>query len=135
MSETGEITGVRIANTANGTPSSTACSTPSCPTQGIEVVLTGVRLPRMNAIMERWVQTCRRELLDRALIWNQGHLVHALHEFEWHYNEHRPHQGIANTRPLHPLPVPITEPDTIARLDVRRCDRFGGILHEYRHAS
>jgi transposase InsO family protein len=35
---------------------------------GIQVVLTGVRMPRMNAIMERWVQTCRRELLDRTLI-------------------------------------------------------------------
>jgi putative transposase len=23
----------------------------------------GVRMPRMNAIMERWIQTCRRELL------------------------------------------------------------------------
>jgi putative transposase len=31
---------------------------------GIQVVLTGVRMPRMNAFMERWVQTCRRELLD-----------------------------------------------------------------------
>jgi transposase InsO family protein len=30
---------------------------------GIEVVLSGVRMPRMNPIMERWVQTCRRELL------------------------------------------------------------------------
>ena len=38
---------------------------------GIEVVLSGVQMPRMNAIMERWVQTCRRELLDRTLIWNQ----------------------------------------------------------------
>ena len=38
---------------------------------GIEVVLTGVRMPRMNSIMERWVQTCRRELLDRTWIWNQ----------------------------------------------------------------
>jgi hypothetical protein len=28
---------------------------------GIKVVLTGVRMPRMNAIMERWVQTCRGE--------------------------------------------------------------------------
>ncbi|MFB4307327.1 hypothetical protein [Actinomadura sp. GTD37] len=28
---------------------------------GIRVVLTGVRLPRTNAVMERWVQTCRRE--------------------------------------------------------------------------
>ncbi|MCO6008497.1 hypothetical protein NE236_26320 [Actinoallomurus purpureus] len=45
---------------------------------GIEIVLTGVRIPRMNAIMERWVQTCRHELLDRTLIWNQRHLLHAL---------------------------------------------------------
>jgi hypothetical protein len=35
---------------------------------GIRVVLTGVRMPRMNAITERWIQTCRRELLDRTLI-------------------------------------------------------------------
>ena len=71
---------------------------------GIEVVLSGVRIPRMNSIMERWVQTCRHELLDRTLIWNQAHLLHALREFEQFYNEHRPHQGIANARPLHPLP-------------------------------
>jgi transposase InsO family protein len=35
---------------------------------GITVVLSGVRMPRMNAVMERWVRTCRRELLDRTLI-------------------------------------------------------------------
>jgi hypothetical protein len=35
---------------------------------GIEVVRSGVRIPRMNAIMERWVRTCRHELLDRTLI-------------------------------------------------------------------
>jgi hypothetical protein len=40
----------------------------------------------MNALMERWVQTCRRELLDRTLIWDQRHLHHALHELEQIYN-------------------------------------------------
>jgi hypothetical protein len=45
------------------------------------------------------VQTCRRELLDRSLIWDQHHLLHALREFEKFYNDHRPHQGIANARP------------------------------------
>ena len=40
---------------------------------GIEVVLTGVQMPRMNAIMERWIQSCRHELLDRMLVWNQFH--------------------------------------------------------------
>ncbi|WP_406729170.1 integrase core domain-containing protein [Streptomyces sp. GD-15H] len=101
---------------------------------GIEAVLRGVRMPRMNAVMERWVQTCRRELPDRALIWDQRHLLHALREFERFYNVHRPHQGIANAHPLNPLPPPIADPDQIARLEVRR-DRLGGLLHEYEHAA
>jgi transposase InsO family protein len=102
---------------------------------GIETVLSGVQMPRMNAIMERWVQTCRRELLDRTLIWNQAHLLHALREFEQFYNSHRPHQGIANARPLRALPSPVPEPDAATRLHVHRRDRLGGILHEYRHAA
>jgi putative transposase len=102
---------------------------------GIEVVLSGVRMPRMNSIMERWVQTCRRELLDRTLIWNQHHLLHVLREFERFYNGHRPHQGIANARPLRPLPPPITDADQIAQLNIRRHQRLGGILHEYQHAA
>jgi putative transposase len=102
---------------------------------GIEVVLSGVRMPRMNSIMERWVQTCRRELLDRTLIWNQRHLLHCLRTFEDFYNEHRPHQGIANARPLRPLPPPVTDPEQIARLDIRRRQRLGGILYEYEHAA
>jgi transposase InsO family protein len=102
---------------------------------GINVVLTGVRMPRMNAVMERWVRTCRRELLDRTLILNQRHLLHALREYEAFCNEHRPHQGIANARPLAPLPEPITDPDRLAHLNIHRRDRLGGVLHEYEHAA
>src|ERR1017187_8578294 len=102
---------------------------------GIDVVLSGVRMPRMNSIMERWVQTCQRELLNRTLIWNQSHLLHALREFEQFYNGHRPHQGIANARPLQPLPGPLVVPDQIASLDIRRRDGLGGVLHEYHHAA
>jgi putative transposase len=98
-------------------------------------VLSGVQMPRMNAVMERWIQSCRRELLDRMLIWNQAHLLHALHEYERHYNTHRPHRGISNTRPLHPLPDPITDPDQITRLTIRRRHRLAGILHEYEQAA
>jgi putative transposase len=99
---------------------------------GITVVLSGVRMPRMNAIMERWIGTCRRELLDRTLIWNQRHLMHALREYEQFYNGHRPHQGIANARPLQPLPPPLA---TVTDLRIHRHDRLGGVLHEYRHAA
>ncbi|MEV0809784.1 integrase core domain-containing protein [Micromonospora sp. NPDC050200] len=97
----------------HGTPRPAALFDTILSDAGIEVILTAVRMTHMNAIMERWVQTCRRELLDRTLIWSQHHLLHALHEFERHYNQHRPHQGIANTRPLRPLPTPITEPGRV----------------------
>ena len=79
---------------------------------GIEVLLTGIRGPRMNSITERWVQPCRHELLDRTLIWNHTHLLHAPREFEQLYNEHRPHQGLANIRPLPPPPAPLRDPGT-----------------------
>jgi putative transposase len=59
---------------------------------GIAVVLSGVRMPRINSIMERWIQACRHELLDRRLIWNQAHLLHALGQYERHHNRHRPHR-------------------------------------------
>jgi transposase InsO family protein len=102
---------------------------------GIQVVLSEVQMPRMNSIMERWVQTCRHELLDRTLIWNQRHLLYALREFEHFYNEHRPHRTLRAAAPLRPLPEPMTSLEQIAHLDVRRRDRLGGILHEYRHAA
>lgn len=40
------------------------------------------------------MQTCRRELLDRTLIWNRPRLPHTLREFEQFHSEHRPHQGM-----------------------------------------
>ena len=103
--------------------------------EGLRITTTLPRTPRMNAICERVIGTLRRELLDRTLIWNQQHLLHALRESGQFYNCHRPHQGIANARPLRALPsqIPLTDVDT--RLRVRRHDRLGGILHEYRHAA
>jgi hypothetical protein len=92
-------------------------------------------LIRDHAILERWVRTCRRELLDRALILNQRHLLQALREYEVFYNTDRPHQGITNARPLVPPPEPITDSDRLRHLNIHRHDRLGGILHEYDHAA
>jgi putative transposase len=102
---------------------------------GIETVLTGIRVPRMNSFMERWVHTLRRELLDRTLIWNENHLRHALHEYEEFYNQHRTHRSLHAAAPLRDLPQPITEPGQITYLNIGRRDRLGGVLHEYHHAA
>jgi hypothetical protein len=34
-----------------------------------------------------------------------------------------------------PLPEPITGPLQTTRLDIRRHDRLGGVIHEYRHTA
>ncbi|MFG6202255.1 integrase core domain-containing protein [Nonomuraea sp. JJY05] len=101
----------------------------------IKTVLTGIRMPRMNSIMERWVQSCRHELLDRCLVWNERHLRHALREYERFYNQHRAHQALDQAAPLRTVPDPITDPERITDLNVRRRDRLGGVLHEYTHAA
>ncbi|MFI6910164.1 integrase core domain-containing protein [Nonomuraea sp. NPDC050394] len=102
---------------------------------GIRTVLTGIRIPRMNAVMKRWVQSCRRELLDRCLVRNERQLRHALREYERFYNRHRAHQALDQAAPLRAVPAPITDPTRIAELNIRRRDRLGGVLHEYSHAA
>jgi putative transposase len=52
---------------------------------GIRIVLCNVRTPRMNAIAERWIGGCRRELPDCALVWNQAHLRRILTQYEAHH--------------------------------------------------
>jgi len=95
---------------------------------GARVVRSAVQAPRMNSIMERWIGSCRRELLDRTLIWNQRHLMCVLREYEDFYNTHRPHRALNQAAPLRPLPDGVTDLD---RFRVRRHDRAGGVIHEY----
>ena len=94
---------------------------------GIQTVLCNVRTPRMNAIAERWIGGCRRELLDRTLVWNQAHLRRILREYETHHNQHRPHRSLDAAAPLKPL----TEPVDLAQYRVRRQARAGGLTGEY----
>jgi putative transposase len=70
--------------------------------EGAAITRTGVRVPRMNAIMERWVRSCRAELLDRTLIVNRAHLLHAVREYETFYNRHRTHRALHAAAPRTP---------------------------------
>jgi putative transposase len=99
---------------------------------GTRVIRSAVQAPRMNSIMERWIGSCRRELLDRTLIWNQRHLMLMLREYEDFYNSHRPHRALDQAAPLRPPPDSVTDLDHVR---VRRRDRAGGVIHEYRLAA
>ena len=82
----------------------------------------------MNSIMERWIGSRRRELLDRILVRNRRHLMAVLREYEDFCNMHRPHRTLNQAAPLRPLPDGLTDLD---HLRVRRRDRAGGVIHEY----
>src|SRR5450755_4711492 len=96
---------------------------------GARIIRTAVQAPRMNSVMERWVGSCRRELLDRTLVWNQRHLMIVLREYEDFYNTHRPHRALKQAAPQRKLPDSITDLD---QFRVQRRDRGGGVIHEYR---
>jgi putative transposase len=98
--------------------------------EGIKIIKSPVRTPRANAIMERWVGSCRREILDRILIVNARHLRQVLAEYETHFNTHRPHRALAHAAPLRPLSA-----TAAADIKVIRRDRLGGAIHEYRQVA
>ena len=95
---------------------------------GVRVIRSAVQAPRMNSIMERWIGSCRRELLERTLIWNQRHLMTVLREYEDH-NTHRPHRTLKQAAPLRPLPEGVADLD---QFRVQRARPRRGVIHEYR---
>jgi putative transposase len=97
----------------------------------IRIIKTPVRAPRANAIAERFIGTIRRELLDRILILNRRHAAVVLHEFEGHYNDHRPHRTLRQAAPSRPLPH--RAPTEIRK--IKRHDRLGGVLDEYQQVA
>jgi hypothetical protein len=99
---------------------------------GIRTLPSPIQAPRANAIMQRWIGGCRRELLDRTLIWNQRHLPRVLRQYEAHHNTHRPHRAIRLAAPLKPPPAAVADPDS---LRARRRDRVGGTIRDYTLAA
>jgi hypothetical protein len=95
---------------------------------GTRTVRCSVRTPRMNAIAERWIGGCRREFLNRTLVWNQNHLRRILREYETHHNQHRPHRSLHGAAPLNPLPEPVD----LEQYRVRRQTRVGGQINRSR---
>ena len=87
--------------------------------------------PKANAIVERFVGTVRRECLDWLRILNRRHLERVLREYTDHYNTHGPHRSLE----LMP-PAAIARKDPIASSDtLKRRNRLGGLIREYRYAA
>jgi transposase len=100
-------------------------------TEGVHIVKTPIRAPRANAFAERWVRTVRTECLDWMLVLGRRHLEDMLRTYAAHYNEARPHRGLALKTPEPQRdPAPPSE-----GVRVRRRDVLGGLIHEYELAA
>jgi putative transposase len=102
---------------------------------GTTVVHSGVQLPRMTATMERWVRTCRSDCSTEPWPGTSGTSWTPCADTRRSTTPTGLLQGIANARPLQPLPEPITDLSQLTQLRIHRRNRFGGILHEYEHAA
>ncbi|QBI20768.1 integrase [Egibacter rhizosphaerae] len=77
---------------------------------GMKVLATPVRTPVANSFAERWIQSLRRELLDRTLVWNQRQLQRLVSDYIDHYNGHRPHRSLQQRPPNPPEPSETSSP-------------------------
>ena len=57
---------------------------------GIEAIRTSIRSPWQNGIAERWVGSCRREMLDHVIPLNEEHLRRLVREYLAYYDADEP---------------------------------------------
>jgi putative transposase len=87
---------------------------------------TSFRSPWQNGIAERWVGSCRRDLLDHVIVLNERHLNKLLSEYVRYFHEDRTHLGLQKETPLgRAVTMAHAQPTIISRL------RLGGLHHRY----
>jgi hypothetical protein len=64
-----------------------------CPVQ------TSFESPWQNGIAERWVESCRRDLLDHIIALHERHLKRLLDQYVRYHHEDRTHLGLAKQTP------------------------------------
>lgn len=96
---------------------------------GVRIVRTAVQAPDMNAFAERWVQSVKRECLNKMILFGERHLRRVLNEFIEHYHAERPHQGLGNRR------IAPREPEPPSGDTVVADERLGGLLRSYRRSA
>jgi putative transposase len=90
-------------------------------------VRTAFRSPWQNGVAERWVGSCRRDLLDHVIVLNERHLKRLMTEYVRYYHEDRTHLGLAKDTPAgRPVAIRPVIPGKIQSLP-----RLGGLHHRY----
>ena len=98
------------------------------PSLQINPVRTSFRSPWQNGIAGRWVESCRRDLLDHVIALNESHLKRLLSEYVRYYHEDRTYLGLEKDTPNIRL-------RSAGRGRVTSLPRLGGLHHRYERAA
>jgi transposase InsO family protein len=94
----------------------------------IEPVRTSFESPRQNGVAERWIESCRRDLLDHIVAVNERHLKRLLSDYVRYYHEDRTHLGLNKQTPGNRV-------RSSNRGAVISRPRLGGLHHRYDRAA
>jgi transposase InsO family protein len=94
---------------------------------GLQPKRTSVQAPWQNGIAERWVGSCRREILDHVIPLNEQHLRRLLRDYVNYHHEDRVHDSLEKDTP-HRRPI---EQRPAANAIVASNARLGGLHHRY----
>ena len=93
---------------------------------GAKSVRTAFKSPWQNGIAERFVGSCRRDLLDHVIVLNERHLKRLMNEYVRYYHDDRTHLGLAKETPASRIIATTpTSANVISML------RLGGLHHRY----
>ena len=98
---------------------------------GSEPTRTAFRSPWQNGVAERWVGSCRRDLLDHVIILNERHLKRLMSSYLLYYHEDRTHLGLAKDTPASRP----TEIRSARERKIQSFPRLGGLHHRYAVAA
>jgi transposase InsO family protein len=94
----------------------------------IKCVRTSFESPWQNGIAERWVQSCRRDMLDHVIALKETHLTRLLSDYVRYYHEDRTHLGLDKETPGKRV-------RSICRGRVLSIPRLGGLHRRYERAA
>src|SRR6266705_1610277 len=94
---------------------------------GSEPIRTAFRSPWQNGVAERWVGSCRRDLLDHVIILNERHLKRLTSAYLHYYHQDRTHLELSKDKPAgRPTEIRGARGGQIQSLS-----RLGGLHHRY----
>jgi hypothetical protein len=94
---------------------------------GLKAKRTSVRAPWQNRLAERWIASCRREILDHVIALNEEHLSRILREYIGYYHDDRLHDSLEKDAPN----GRIVEPRPGVNAKVLSMARLGGLHQRY----